>query len=209
MDYMMTVRGCLRDRKNIVLERWLDRTLASYAPDASNFFAREKNQFANPVGAALREGASAILDSLIGEFDAECVCGHLEGIIKIRAIQDFSPSRAVSFVFLLKDAIRCELRDVDLDRPAQDELARIDAAIDQTALFAFDIYVKCREQVYELRVDEVKRNVSAIMKRFSGNDADAEPAKNACGEKASSRGGGAEPEENPRGERASSRGGGV
>jgi hypothetical protein len=187
---MMTVIDYLRERRNSILERWLERALALYAPDASNFFAREKNAFANPVGSTLREGASVILDNLIDEFDAGCVCGHLEEIIKIRAVQDFSPSRAVSFVFLLKDAIRSELRDVDLDRHAQDELARIDAAIDQTALFAFDIYVKCREQVYELRVDEVKRNVSAIMKRFTGNDADTESAKDPLGKKASSQGGG-------------------
>lgn len=179
----------MRQRRNAILERWLEGALASYASDASKFFSREKDPFANPVGAGFRESAAAILDNLLEEFDAERVCAHLEGIIKIRAIQDFSPSRAVSFVFLLKDAVRRELRDADLDRRALDELASVDAAIDQTALFAFDIYVKCREQVYELRVDEVKRNVSAIMKRFAGTDADAEPPEDRGNKRAVCQGG--------------------
>jgi hypothetical protein len=166
----MTIINLLRQRKDSIRERWLEYALSTYAPDATRFFASERDQFANPVGARMREGTGAILQDVIEGIDAENVCAHLERIIKVRAIQDFSPSQAISFVFLLKDAIRRELRDVDFDRKRFDELAAVDSSIDQIALFAFDIYVKCREQVYELRVDEVKRNVSAIMKRFTQDE---------------------------------------
>jgi hypothetical protein len=95
----------------------------------------------------------------------------------------------VSFVFLLKRVIRAEIKEA-ADRAAADELAEIDAQIDQIALFAYDIYVKCREQVYELRVNEVKRNVSAIMERFCGVDPEAEPASGSQGDGTSVQGGG-------------------
>lgn len=162
----------LRKNRDSIVARWQQDTFASYADDASRFFAREKNKFANPVGTALRDGTFAIFDSLAAGMDEDLVCRNLNEIIKIRAIQDFSPSRATSFVFLLKNAIRAELADVEMNEETRRDLADIDATIDQIALFAFDIYVKCREQMYELRVNEVKRSVSLLMKRFNDDPAD-------------------------------------
>ena len=39
----------------------------------------------------------------------------------------------------------------------QDQVLLLDSRIDALALRAFDVYMGCREQVYELRVNEVKR----------------------------------------------------
>lgn len=166
----MTVSIILHKKRNAIIDRWQQDALASYADNASAFFSRENNQFANPVGNALCDSTRAIFENLLDGFDADLVCRNLNEIIKMRAIQDFSPSRAVAFVFLLKKAIRAELADVDFDEQMDRELDEIDATIDQIALFAFDIYVKCREQMYELRVNEVKRSVSLLMKRFNGDD---------------------------------------
>jgi hypothetical protein len=170
----MKLSTLLREKKGSITERWIEETFASYKDDASRFFSREKNQFANPVGSALRIGTKAIYENLLDGLDADLVCGHLNEIIKIRAIQDFSPARAISFVFLLKKAIRAELTAVEFDVRLAQELTEIDASIDQIALFAFDIYVKCREQMYELRVNEVKRSVAALMKRYDNDDPAAE-----------------------------------
>lgn len=185
----MTLKSLMRERKEAILRRWLEDTMATYAKDTFLFLGKQKDPFANPVGHALRTGTQGILECLLEGMDAEKICGHMNEMIKIRAIQDFSPSQAVSFVFLLKGVIRAEIKEA-ADRAAADELAEIDAQIDQIALFAFDIYVKCREQVYELRVNEVKRNVSAIMERFCGVDPEAEPASGSQGDGTSVQGGG-------------------
>jgi hypothetical protein len=37
-----------------------------------------------------------------------------------------------------------------------EELAAFDAAIDDLALFSFDIYMKCREKIYELKANEAR-----------------------------------------------------
>lgn len=177
---MTTLRSLLRQRTPALAKRWLEATLSSYPKDSSSFLRREGDPFANPVGRALREGTRGILDSLLGGMDAEDVCRHLEEIIKIRAIQDLTPSRAVSFVFLLKEAIRDELGGEASNPQRADELAKLDAEVDQIALFAFDIFTRCREQVYELRVNEVKRNVAAVMKRFTEGDDDPEPRTPRC-----------------------------
>ena len=89
--------------------------------------------------------------------DPERLCSHLEEIIKIRAVQEFTPAKAVSFVFLLKDAIRAQLGDDAKDPRAREELRAIDTRVDQLALFAFDVYVMCREKVFSLRLNEIRK----------------------------------------------------
>ena len=170
-NFVMTLKSLMQDRKVAILNRWLHETMATYASDTSNFLNKEKDPFANPVGHALRTGCRGVLDCLLEGIEAEKVCRHLDEIIKIRAIQEFSPSQAVSFVFLLRKAIR-----TDLDESARTlysaELAEIDADIDQIALFAFDIYSRCREQVSDLRINEVKRSVAAVIQRFTETEPD-------------------------------------
>lgn len=162
-----TLNELLSRKKAGILARWQEKTLGSWAPDAAAFFERERNQFANPVGHTMREGTRALLDVLLEGFDADRACAPLNEMIKIRAIQDFTPAQALGFVFSLKDAVREEL-GAELDGRAMQagwsELAR---QIDQVALFAFDIYTRCREQVCQLRINEIKRRVSRVMDRIN------------------------------------------
>ena len=162
----MTLRDLLHSKKAAIHKRWLEKTLETYAPDASAFFDRQKDPFANPVGQALRAGTETMLDCLLGEMDAEKICACLEEIIKIRSIQDFTPAQALSFVFSLKQVIREELKS-DLN-------VELETRIDQLALFAFDVYVKCRERLYEIRVSEVKRSVSGLMRRLNREEEKAQ-----------------------------------
>lgn len=162
----MTLRSRLRQKKAGVLQRWLAGSTAIYAPDTSSFLHREEDPFANPVGHALRTGTEGILDCIADEFDPDRVCEHLQSIVKIRAIQDLSPSQAISFIFLLKESMRAELKPDLASVASLDELAEIESSVDQVALFAFDIYTKCRDQVSELRINEIKRSVAGLMHRF-------------------------------------------
>ena len=172
---MVELREHLRTRKEAVLERWLKDTLAAYAKDTSRFLKRRKDRFANPVGHALREGTRAILDTLLTGQSADRVRRPLDDIIRIRAIQDFSPSMAVAFVLRLKQAIRAELGALTADPRVAEELTELEQAVDGVALLAFDIYVESRERVYEIRVNEIKRQVAALWARFGDDDSEGEP----------------------------------
>jgi hypothetical protein len=169
----MTLKDLLHSKKAAIGKRWLEKTLETYAPDASAFFGKQKDPFANPVGQALRTGTQTMLDCLLGDMDAEKVCGCLNEIIKIRSIQDFSPAQAVSFVFSLRQVIREELEG-ELDSSRLSELDEFDKRIDQLALFAFDVYAKCRERLYDIRVDEVKRGVSGLIRRLNREEEKAQ-----------------------------------
>ncbi len=162
---MTTLKDYLRDREEALAERWLEASLKSYARDAAAFFGRERDPFANPVGQALRAGTRGIVACLLRGMEAGEVCRLLEEIIRIRAVQEFAPSQAVGFVQLLKEAVRAELGGRAEAPEGRAEMRELDAAVDQVALFAFDIYVRCRDRVQELRIDEVKRSVALILER--------------------------------------------
>jgi hypothetical protein len=181
---MMTLAELLENHKEAIVQRWLDELLEVYGGDAATAFRREKDPFANPVGHSLRVGTLGIFESLLGGKDDEQVRQLLRDIIKIRAVQQFSPSRAISFVFRLKNVIRTELREVVGNAQLAAELAELDGRIDRISLSAFDIYVECREQVYDLRVSELKRSVSWVVERMNRNsgDSDAAPDRSAMSE---------------------------
>ena len=176
----MTLAELLLKNQDAIVGRWFELALATYAGNAPAAFKRQKDPFANPVGHSLRVGTRKIFEALLssmdpgkmklGEMDVEKIRQDLHDIVKIRAVQQFSASEAVGFVFQLKEAVQAELADAVKDPWLCRELTKLESQIDQIALAAFDIFVQCREQVYDLRVNEVKRRVSWIMDKMSQRD---------------------------------------
>jgi len=162
----------LRERSLAIAERWLRETLATYSDDGAASFASNKDPFTNPVGHALREGTRAAVEALLDGKEAEEVCSCLDDAIKIRAVQEFTPSQALSFVFMLKEAVRSELGGGDNGSPFSRELADLEEKIDRVALRAFDVFLGYRERVYKLRVNEVKRSVAVLVERLYGRSND-------------------------------------
>lgn len=164
----MNLSELLKEKKTAVGNRWLNAVYSMYSDEAAKFFSREKDPHANPVGHALRQGTAVILDEIAGGMDAVRICASLEEIMKIRAVQQFTAMQAVSFIFLLKQAAREEFG------AHAGAIAELDTRTDQVMLFAFDVYMRCREQVYQMRVDELKRSVAAIMRGVAA-DVDFDP----------------------------------
>lgn len=161
----MEFRRLVADRKGAVLRRWFDAAVAAYPAEFRDFLAREGGPLRNPVGAALRGGLDRILDGLIAGEPASAMAPAIEEILRIRAVQDLSPSQAVGFLFALPGVVREELRR---ERPAAepDGAPRwLDERIAELALGAFDVFVRFREQVYELRTAEQKNRMFRLLQR--------------------------------------------
>ncbi|MCP4599467.1 MAG: hypothetical protein GY847_02840 [Proteobacteria bacterium] len=167
----------MKKKKGAIADKWLDRTFMTYPSETFTFLGREKDRFANPVGHTLSEGIRGIVDVLIDGTDLSEIGSHLEAIIKIRSVQGLSSSKAVSFIFLLKKVIWEELKKDSKNPSVVKELLNLDTRIDEVALLAFDVYVSCREKLYEIRVNEVKRSVSQILKKtdYLSSDLDFNP----------------------------------
>lgn len=147
--------------KAAILRRWLDLIFGSYPDETNRFLRREKDRFQNPVGHTLIRETEVLFDALLESEDINVCCEPIDNIVRIRAVQDFAPSQAVHFVYALKRAIRDELGKQSLDTSLVQELPEIEAKIDQMALIAFDSYMRCREKISEIRVNEIKRASAA------------------------------------------------
>jgi hypothetical protein len=167
----MSLPQLLRDSRTSILARWKDLTLEVYADEAARFMRSEKDRFNNPVGRAIDSGLDTLCDGLLSGRPAKEMEQALDGIVRIRAVQDFSPAQAVGFVFLLKRAIREELGKAFAGKEALTELSVLDARIDNIALAAFDIYMRCREKICDIRVNEIKHLTSKLLERAQRNDA--------------------------------------
>jgi hypothetical protein len=80
----------------------------------------------------------------------------LDDILKISAVQSFSPSQVATFLFDLKKIIRDELKVELMEKTISDELINFELLIAQVVLRAFDLYMKSREKVFKIRINELK-----------------------------------------------------
>ncbi len=151
----------LQHRAEIV-SRWFEAIADRYGPETAVFLKKQQDQFANPIGHALRHGTAAVFDALVN--DAE-FGEPLERIVKIRAVQETKASEAVGFIFLLKDAVRLELGNAIRERQLWDDLAEFDSRIDRLALAAFDLFMASREKIYEIRAHAIERRYAKLKTR--------------------------------------------
>lgn len=154
----------LTRKKGSIVEKWFRRVLDTYPPDTAGFLRREKDPFANPVGSALLEGVEGLYERLVRGGEEGDLDLFLDRMIRIRAVQDFSPSGALRFVLGLKSVVREELGREAFEKGLGRELEAFEDRIDELLLAAFDVYMKCREQIYELRVHEVKAEREAALR---------------------------------------------
>jgi len=166
----MRLVNLLHQRKTAILERWLKLILETYPSDASSFLEKQKNRFANPVGYTLSTETSVLIEAILEEIDSETLSTSLNNILKIRSVQEFSPSQAVGFIFYLKKAMIDELGDEIRVKDLYDELIDVEARIDALVLRAFECYMKCREELYQVRTRELQRKTNIILSRYSHSD---------------------------------------
>ncbi len=153
----------LSDKREAILKSWFQLIVETYPAESSRFLSIEKDRFANPVGFSLRDGIGVLFDDLLAERQTDQESSELDGIIRVRAIQQFRASEAVTFVFLLKYAIRSELDMNNADAELLREMLAFESRVDRLALTAFDIHIACREQLMEVRINELKRCVPKTM----------------------------------------------
>lgn len=161
----MSLEKLLQEKKSAILDRWFDSILETYPSDTKHFLRTKKDRFENPVAHRISSGIEGIFEQILNNEKAEEASPFLDKVIRIRAVQDYSPSQAVAFVFDLKRLVREALEEDNREGQLSEELWRLEQEIDQIGLLALDIYMKCREEIYELRVNEVKRSVSRLIER--------------------------------------------
>jgi hypothetical protein len=145
----------LKQNRESILQKWFDQTINTYEPEMVRFLKREKNQFSNPVRNTIVTSLEKIFDGILNGIGVNEYHG-LEEMIKLRAVQEFSPSEALSFLFDLKKIIRKELINSDQKDEIITETCLFDEKFDTLFSLAFDVYSECRMKIHEIKLAEIK-----------------------------------------------------
>ncbi|MBR3880078.1 MAG: RsbRD N-terminal domain-containing protein [Mailhella sp.] len=166
---MDIIELCSNQRASLV-DRWVNRFFASYPLDSTGFMRTSRDRFANPVGETTRMAAAVLFDAIIGmDADPETVKTALHDLVWVRAVQDMPPSKAVGALYLLKELLRSEilpecLKPENSGATTLNEYLAMESRLDTLGLMALDMYSEARERVFRVRVEEVKRSQSAVIR---------------------------------------------
>jgi len=163
----MKLENLLSQKRSSILKGWLDNILETYPAYSNRFLKKQKDQFANPIRYTFEEEIKKLYDELVRdtELNVNSISPVLDKMIRIRAVQDFSASQAVAFIFLLKEVIREEIGEEVREDELEFELLSFESRIDDMALVAFDVYMGCREEIYKIRANQAKNHVSGLLRR--------------------------------------------
>ena len=156
---MNQLEKTLAQKKKKILNKWIELIADSHP--AGSKLLEDKDQFTNPVGYILSSETSVLYDQFLADqLESDEAIVALNSIIRIRAVQDFPPSEAAGFVFLLKDIVRKESKEF---RETND-IRLIEDRIDRMACLAFDAYSHAREKINEIRINEIKSSRDSAFK---------------------------------------------
>ncbi|OGR01465.1 MAG: hypothetical protein A2511_00920 [Deltaproteobacteria bacterium RIFOXYD12_FULL_50_9] len=154
----MHLQELLIENKTVVLDKWINSVLATYPLDSTNFLTRQKDRFANPIGSSVSKGLSDLINAFCSEADGLAeLSSDVEHLIKIRAVQDFSPSAAIGFVYDLKVIVFELCQKEKQYNLLVEEWLDFSAKVDRLALKVFDLYMASRERIFKVRINELSR----------------------------------------------------
>ena len=161
----MSLPNILISKKENIIKEWFDQILKDYPKETSHFLKTQKDSFSNPVGHVTLSAIERLFDGLINKVPLQNHSPYLTDIIKIRALQEFTPSQAIGFIFLLKNIINIELNTLSDKENLLTELLEFESQIDNISLLAFDIYMECREKLFEINSNQVKDRMFRLLQR--------------------------------------------
>jgi len=153
----MDLKQILKKNKSAFVKEWFRATIDTYPAQSAKILGKDSNRFDNPVGAATHETIEDVFDLILGDFNQEMLEKALDPVIRIRAVQAFSASEAVSFVFALK-----EIGEKILDDSV---IKKFDKLVDKIALASFNRLMKCKEDIFLLKATESKRRIHRAFER--------------------------------------------
>jgi len=155
----MSLAKLLASQKSVIVRQWFDLVIKTYPSDTQQFFKSQKDPFANPVGQTTFNGLQSLFGEILKGIDRETVWPLLDPIVRIRAVQNFSPSEAVAFILDLKIIIRKVAGKALFAEPVLTDWIAFEHQVDALTLIGFDLYMTCREKIFALKADNERTKV--------------------------------------------------
>ncbi len=161
---VMDLQKFLIENRQKLVEKWIAEVIATYSADSEKFFKDTKDPFANPVGSTIKRSIDLLFTQVIKQkMDPAAVNEALDPIVRLRAVQELTPSRAISFIISIKHLFRKALNKHRQDKSVECFLEEVALNADELILIAFDIYGKCREKIYLLRINQAKNSLKKLL----------------------------------------------
>lgn len=154
----------LKENKQNLVKQWFSIVIESYPKESAKFFKDNSDPFANPVGNTIKRSLDRLFDQVINtQMDPRVAKEALDPIVRVRAVQEFTPARALSFILGIKQIITKQLSSFQKEKGIEIYRSAIVANADELLLMAFDIYTACKHQIYTLRINEAKQRVRQLL----------------------------------------------
>lgn len=148
-----------------ICEQWTEAIIKTYPEEGAKFFSGSSNRFSNPVGHTFQHNVERMFLTLARGLDvAECT-KDLDGILRIRAVQGFTPSAALCFIPALKEIV---YREVLRQYPQENMAAALhdwNVIVDQLTMLGFDIYMGCRELLWKQKANQLYDRTHKLLER--------------------------------------------
>ena len=161
----MDLKDFLQEKRSGIIKQWRKAVIETYPSETQNFLRKEKDQFANPVGLIIENEIERLYDFIVDGTGEDQIPLSLDKMIRVRAVQDFTPSDAVGFLFKLKDIIKIQSKKAGNITWPIEYVDGVFERIDKVVLLAFDIYMGCRQKINDLRVSEIKNEVGRVLEK--------------------------------------------
>ena len=131
-----------------------------YPEEGRKKIGAKTDQFANPMKHTYLGAIDKLISYLAGSEEFKDHEVYLAEMIQVTAIQAMAPSEALAFIPKFKITARELFKDLEAS-----EFTKLDAQLDALLLDAINVYVRCRERLYEVKLAELKRNNYMIMRQ--------------------------------------------
>jgi len=156
----------LEKNKSKIIDKWIQVVKDSYPAETALFLKAKNDPFANPVGNTISTGLTDLFELLSSKTVPDSAAAVLDPILRIRAVQNFTPSQATDFLFSLKIVIKEILgSEIFKDKSNMAEWLEIETKIDQLIKTGFDVYMKCVTKLYEIKSTEMKNRTFSAFAR--------------------------------------------
>lgn len=162
----MTLQDIFREHRDTLIAEWTEAMLGTYPFETVGFLRSRKDQFSNPVGHITSAAAEAMYDAIAGEdVDLNVITTALEDLVKVRAIQQFSPEQALGVLCIVKPLLRKKLMPQVREHGLFDAWLDAESRIDSLLLMGFGFHAACREKLHMMKVDEYKNRYAQVIRR--------------------------------------------
>lgn len=152
------------ENREVIFKSWCDLFWSKFR-EGEAYLRRGADPFENPFAYHIHEAFQKILEHLGKDFKIEELDPYLDKIAQIRASQEAYLTTALYFLIDLKSLLRERWGDKITEQYGLAAWLEFEDLLDALLLRLGDFYLKYRERLLELRVEEWKRNNYLLLKR--------------------------------------------